>query len=270
MTQSKSRFLLFLLVCGSLFSFQLSPAAQGPAREDTRLEMAIEASLRQASKEANTSPVNSSLRLATARTVQMDDLAFEAYAVKVLDSDNDVIYRYWYDEDIQAIAEAIAFRARAAAYEARYGRLSRSLYERINELGLRAETEIPVAIWAEQPVGTDVVISPRPYRVFLPLVVGGHVALISPGASDRYQWFVFCIRCIVGESRGQWARQIPDVENIPKLIVDAFTGVLYHDDNLNHVRGVQVEVGWGPDDQERAEVWIFGLPKQGANSSSGA
>ena len=79
--------------------------------------MAIEASLRQASTEATTSPVNSSLRLATARTVQMDDLAFEAYAVKVLDSDNDVIYRYWYDEDIQAIAEAIAFRARAAAYD---------------------------------------------------------------------------------------------------------------------------------------------------------
>lgn len=97
-----------------------------------------------------------------------------------------------------------------------------------------------------------------------------NAALISPGASDRYQWFVFCIRCIVGESRGRWARQIPDVENIPKLIVDAFTGVLYPDDNLNHVRGVQAEAGWGPDDQERAEVWIFGLPKQEANSSSGA
>lgn len=81
---------------------------------------------------------------------------------------------------------------------------------------------------------------------------------------------VLCIRCTVGESRGRWARQIPDVENIPKLIVDAFTGLLYHDDNLNHVRGVQVEAGWGPDEQERAEVWIFGLPKQGANSSSGA
>ena len=94
-------------------------------------------------------------------------------------------------------------------------------------------------------------------------------ALISPGAADRFEGFVFSIRCIVGESRGRWARQIPDVENIPKLIVDAFIGLLYPDDNLNHVRGVQVEADWGPDDQERAEVWIFGLPKRGKNSPGG-
>jgi Holliday junction resolvase RusA-like endonuclease len=95
------------------------------------------------------------------------------------------------------------------------------------------------------------------------------LASISPDVGDHFEWFVFCIRCIVGESRGRWARQIPDVENIPKLIVDAFTGLLYPDDNLNHVRGVQVEADWGPDDQERAEVWIFGLPKRGENSPSG-
>jgi hypothetical protein len=94
-------------------------------------------------------------------------------------------------------------------------------------------------------------------------------AVISPGAADRFEAFVFSIYCIVGESRGRRARQIPDVENIPKLIVDAFIGLLYPDDNLNHVRGVQVEADWGPDEQEQAEVWIFGLSKRGGNSPSG-
>jgi Holliday junction resolvase RusA-like endonuclease len=54
--------------------------------------------------------------------------------------------------------------------------------------------------------------------------------------------------------------QVPDVDNIPKLLAEAFTDLLYPDDNSNHVRGVQVEAEWGPDDQERAEVWIFGQP----------
>jgi len=94
-------------------------------------------------------------------------------------------------------------------------------------------------------------------------------AFFSPGVRDQFEWFVFCIRCIVGESRSERKRQVPDVENVPKLIVDAFTGLLYPDDSLNHVRGVQVEADWGPDDQERAEVWIFGLPKLGENSPSG-
>ncbi len=95
------------------------------------------------------------------------------------------------------------------------------------------------------------------------------LASISPGVRDQFEWFVFCIRCIVGEGRINRKRQVPDVENIPKLIVDAFTKLLYPDDNLNHVRGVQVEADWGPDDQERTEVWIFGLPKLGENSASG-
>ena len=50
--------------------------------------------------------------------------------------------------------------------------------------------------------------------------------------------------------------------NIPKLIVDAFIGRLYLDDILRRVRGVQVEAGWGPDDREKAEIWIYGLPKE--------
>jgi Holliday junction resolvase RusA-like endonuclease len=87
-------------------------------------------------------------------------------------------------------------------------------------------------------------------------------ANISPEDAGRLEWFAFSIRCVVGESRGKWERQVPDVENIPKLIVDAFTAVLYPDDNLQHVRGVQVEASWGPDEHERTEVWIFGKPRE--------
>jgi Holliday junction resolvase RusA-like endonuclease len=54
---------------------------------------------------------------------------------------------------------------------------------------------------------------------------------------------------------------VPDIENVPKLIIDAFTGILYPDDNLNFVRGVQVEAEWGPDAAEQAEVWILGQPR---------
>jgi Holliday junction resolvase RusA-like endonuclease len=54
----------------------------------------------------------------------------------------------------------------------------------------------------------------------------------------------------------RYAFQVPDVENIPKRIVDAFTGLLYPDDNLHRVPGVQVETEWGPDAQQRTEIWI--------------
>jgi len=57
-------------------------------------------------------------------------------------------------------------------------------------------------------------------------------AALSPDTGREYAWFVFHIHAIVGGSRDK-PRQVPDVENIPKLIIDAFTGVLYDDDNLN-------------------------------------
>ena len=73
---------------------------------------------------------------------------------------------------------------------------------------------------------------------------------------NQYSFYVFTIKSIVGIRR---RRKVgPDVENIPKLIVDAFTGVLYPDDNLDFVRGIQVEAMFGPDDQECTEVWIYG------------
>ncbi|MDD5367867.1 MAG: RusA family crossover junction endodeoxyribonuclease [Anaerolineaceae bacterium] len=84
---------------------------------------------------------------------------------------------------------------------------------------------------------------------------------LSNELASQYAWFVFSIHCIVNKSRGQVVRQIPDVENIPKLIVDAFTGLLYPDDHIHHVRGVQVEAEFGPDGLECAEVWIYGKRK---------
>lgn len=52
------------------------------------------------------------------------------------------------------------------------------------------------------------------------------LASISPAIRDQFERFVFCIHCIVGESRSKRKRQVPDVENIPKLIVDASGGLL--------------------------------------------
>ncbi len=62
---------------------------------------------------------------------------------------------------------------------------------------------------------------------------------LSPAQAQEFEWYAFCIRCTIPRSR-DLPKQVPDVENIPKLIVDAFTGLLYDDDNLHHVRGVQV------------------------------
>ncbi len=81
---------------------------------------------------------------------------------------------------------------------------------------------------------------------------------LSPAQAQEFAWYAFCIQCTVPRSR-DLPKQVPDVENIPKLIVDAFTGLLYEDDNLNHVRGVQVEAEWG--EEERTEVWIYGQPR---------
>jgi len=82
---------------------------------------------------------------------------------------------------------------------------------------------------------------------------------LSPQNTMGFEWFVFCIRCIVGRSRDK-EHQAPDVDNILKLVVDAFTGLLCPEDNLHHVRGVQAEAEWGPDEEERTEVWIYGWP----------
>ena len=55
---------------------------------------------------------------------------------------------------------------------------------------------------------------------------------VNAAMRGQYARFAFCIRCVVGQGRSRNQNQIPDVDNIPKLIVDAFTGI-YPDDNLN-------------------------------------
>jgi hypothetical protein len=54
-----------------------------------------------------------------------------------------------------------------------------------------------------------------------------------------------------------------DGRRTSKLIVDAFTGLLYEDNDLHRVRGVQVEAEWEPDEWEQTEVWIYGQPTGG-------
>ena len=85
------------------------------------------------------------------------------------------------------------------------------------------------------------------------------IANLQENIGDKYRYFVFSIYSVIGQSRRR--KQGPDVENIPKLIVDAFTGVLYPDDNLDYVRGVQVEAVFGDDEQEHSEIVIYGSRK---------
>jgi len=85
------------------------------------------------------------------------------------------------------------------------------------------------------------------------------IANLPNDIGKDYQYFVFLINSVIGESRRR--KQGPDVKNIPKLIVDAFTGILFPDDNLDYVRGIQVEAIFGPDEQEHTEVRIYGISK---------
>jgi hypothetical protein len=81
---------------------------------------------------------------------------------------------------------------------------------------------------------------------------------LHPGDGAGYEWFVFTIRIYVGRGLKTRQKQKPDIENFPKLIVDAFTGILYEDDHLDYVRGIQIEGHWVDDEQECTEVWIWG------------
>lgn len=58
-------------------------------------------------------------------------------------------------------------------------------------------------------------------------------------------------------------RQRPDVENVAKVITDAFTGYLYEDDDLRFVAGVQAEC-FGVDSigDEHTSVWIYAAPEE--------
>ena len=159
-----------LLSLVSLLIIQLpTSGAQGG---NDPLQLAIQKSLQQTQNRLALEGIKSEvLTVATARVVQLDDIGFTAYSVKILDATADTIYSYWYNERVEPISEEAAFLARATAYEAKYGRLSRELYTSLQSLS--PQDAIPVAIWAEQPVGSDVV-SAGPYKIFLPLIVSSN------------------------------------------------------------------------------------------------
>ena len=84
------------------------------------------------------------------------------------------------------------------------------------------------------------------------------------GPSD-YEWYGFRIRVRRKESR----RDL-DLENVPKLIIDAFSGwqmdrdrskylhvEIYRDDTMRWVRAIDI-AGEFTQDQDETEVWISG------------
>ena len=81
----------------------------------------------------------------------------------------------------------------------------------------------------------------------------------------RCKWYGFRIKV----ERSMFKRPL-DIENIPKLIIDAFSSEqidrdksryprmkLYPDDTLEHIRVIQIE-GKFSDNKDNTEVWIFG------------
>ena len=82
---------------------------------------------------------------------------------------------------------------------------------------------------------------------------------LPQNTGNKFQYFVFSIYSVIGQSRRR--KQGLDVENIPKLIVDAFIGILYPDGNLDYVRWIQVEAVFGPDLEEHTEASIYGRKK---------
>lgn len=86
-----------------------------------------------------------------------------------------------------------------------------------------------------------------------------------PHSSLNYEWYGFRIivkRTLLGRDS--------DLDNVPKLIIDAFSGwqidrdrsdypqvELYKDDTVKWVRAIQVQSDF-THEQDRTEVWIFG------------
>jgi hypothetical protein len=75
-------------------------------------------------------------------------------------------------------------------------------------------------------------------------------------ADSSGQAYGFVIDVAFPTMRRGWRRQEPDIENVPKLVVDAFTGYLYPDDNVNFVRAVHVHGDWSSGEPSTT-VWIY-------------
>lgn len=165
---------LLLLVLAILLLQQRSAFVRSNDDDGSMLAYAIRQSLQSTASCMHLSSTEAELRVADAHVVRAEDLGFTAYAVKILEPQEEIITAYWYDAEGHATAEREAFDARAAAYEARYGHLSRTLHARLSEAS--AADPIPVAIWAEQALGADAAPPSLPVAVYLPLVlrsVGG-------------------------------------------------------------------------------------------------
>jgi len=148
--------------------------ARVPAHAQNTLDLAVQQALIQTQSALQLKPQTSAnLTVASARTVQPIDLNTTAYAVKILDHQTGQVYSYWYDQNLQAISEQQAFERRAMAYQARYGRLSRGLFAKINSPGVQAEELFPVAIWAEQSTG-EISVPDGVYKIYLPIVSCGN------------------------------------------------------------------------------------------------
>ena len=184
------RWLLFPVLI-LLFAQQRSTWGQSIDDADSILAYVVDQSLQTTANRLHLRTLDADLRVADAHIIQIEDLAFMAYAVKILDLQNETIDIYWYDAEGHPITEQEAFDARAAAYESKYGHLSRGLYARLAETS--AAEVVPVAVWAEQALGTNVPSPSLPFKVYLPLVLRGGT---SPCSSP--------IECIVQfiEDRG--------------------------------------------------------------------
>lgn len=86
-----------------------------------------------------------------------------------------------------------------------------------------------------------------------------------PSGVFNYRWYGFHIKV----NRNMLKKKL-DLENVPKLIVEAFSGSkieqdhseylqleLYPDDHLGYIKAIQAE-GELTLDEDDAEVWIFG------------
>lgn len=87
-----------------------------------------------------------------------------------------------------------------------------------------------------------------------------------PEGPFDYEWYGFRIKV----KRNRFKSRIPDLENVPKLIVNAFSGRLIDDDNseypeveiyenddLRWLRVIHIEGDFAKDN-DGTEVWIFG------------
>jgi len=90
-----------------------------------------------------------------------------------------------------------------------------------------------------------------------------------PARPFDYEYYGFRIKV----KKKKFGRDF-DLENVPKLIIDAFSGwqidrdrsayrqvEIYKDDTMRWVRAVQIEGGF-TNDKDNTEVWIFGKNKK--------